>query len=223
MNELPALTTVRRTALTPAPIAAQTAAPGAAPAGALIATPGPVGGRTPPRPTPGLPADRPPAEVEVPGLPPAGRRFLGELVHAGLLSADALPDFFAKVGPRVHQLTTRDRAADALVGLHVLTRYVATRAVAGQYHGLVFGGYRVLDRLSSGSVGVVFRAEHRVLRRMAAVKAVNLVPDLHPEVVARFFREVRVLSKIDHPHVVAVHDAGRLPEVGRRAGHGRTS
>jgi len=182
MPELPALTTVRR-----------------ASAPALTATPSP--------------AEAPRvAALEVPGLPPAGRRFLGELLHAGLLTADELLDFFTRVDPRLNQLTSRERAADALAGLKVLTQYVAARAVAGQYHGLVFGGYRALDRLNSGSVGVVFRGEHPYLRRPVAIKAVSLVPGLHPEVVGRFFREVRVLSRIDHPNVVAVHDAGRLPE-----------
>ena len=190
MNTLPALTTVRQTAASPQ---SATVRPAVAPV-----TPGPVAERV--------------AVVEVPGLPPVGRRFLGELVHAGLLSADALPDFFARVGSRLGQFTTRERTADALVGFHALTRYLATRAIAGQYHGLAFGGYRVLDRLGSGTVGVVFRGEHTTLRRPVAIKAVNLVPELTPGVVARFFREVRLLSQIDHPNVVAVHDAGRLPE-----------
>ena len=189
MNSLPALTTVRQTQSVPPSATVRPAVE--------AATPGPAAGHV--------------AELDVPGLPPAGRRFLGELVRAGLVCPDALPDFFARVGSRLGQFTTRERTADALVGFHVLTRYVATRAVAGQCHGLAFGGYRVLDRLGSGSVGVVFRGEHRLLRRPVAIKAVNLVPELHPEVVARFFREVRVLGAIDHPNVVAVHDAGRLP------------
>ncbi len=189
MNSLPALTTVRQT---PRP-----------------ASPSAV---TPP------PAPERVAELERPGLPPAGRRFLGELVQAGLLSADALPDWFDRLGARLRDLTTRERAADALVGLHALTRYVATRALAGQHHGLTFGNYRVLDRLSSGSVGVVYRGEHPLLGRPVAIKAVTLAPELHPEAVARFFREVKALGRLDHPSVVRVHDAGRLPEADGRPG-----
>ena len=145
MNSLPALTTVRQAPRPASPTAA-----------------------TPP------PADRV-AAVEVPGLPPAARRLVGELVHAGLLCEDALPGFFARLGPRLQELTTRERAADALVGLGALTRYVATRVLAGQGHGLAFGNYRVQERVSSGSVGVVYRAEHALLRRPVAVKAVALV------------------------------------------------
>ncbi len=159
---------------------------------------------------PATPAARA-AEPGVPGLPPAGRVFLGELLQAGLLDADSLPEFVAKLGPRLGELTTRDRAADALVGHRLLTRYVAGRALAGRCHGLAFGGYRVLDRLSSGSVGVVYRGEHALLGRPVAIKVVGLTPELPPEATTRFFREAKALGRLDHPNVVRVHDTGRLP------------
>ncbi len=151
------------------------------------------------------------AELGGPGLPPTARLFLGELAHAGLFDADGLPEFFAKLGPRLGELTTRERVADALVGYRVVTRYVAGRALAGRCHGLAYGGYRVLDRLSSGSVGVVYRGEHALLGRPAAIKVVALTPELSPDAVTRFFREAKALGRLDHPNVVRVHDAGRLP------------
>jgi len=182
MNSLPALTTVRPS---PRPAAA---------------TPAPVAPPVPQR----------VAAVEVPGLPPAARQFLGELLRAGLVADDALPGFFERLGPRLRELTTRERLADALVGLNVVSRYAATRALAGQSHGLAFGNYRVLERLDSGSVGVVYRGEHPLLGRPVAIKAVTLSDGLHPEAVVRFFREARALGRLDHPNVVRVHDAGRV-------------
>jgi hypothetical protein len=195
MPKLPSLTTVRKV-----------------PPAGLTATPPPVGHSATPAPT--LGAAAPPGGFEVPGAPGSGREFLTELCETGLLSADELRDVLAQAGPRVAHWTTRQRAADGLVAAGALGRYAATRAVAGQYRGLLFGGYRVTDRLDSGSVGVVYRAEHQLLGRPAAVKAVSLTPDLHPEMLERFLREVRILGRVEHPNVVAVRDAGRLPEAG---------
>src|SRR5262245_23239560 len=88
--------------------------------------------------------------LDNPSLLPPARAFLGEAVEAGLLDPEAVPAFVAKAGDRLGQLTSRERTGDVLCGLGFLTRYQLSRVLAGQTFGLVFGGYRVLDRLSSG-------------------------------------------------------------------------
>jgi serine/threonine protein kinase len=192
---MPALTTVRRQPDGSATSAAQS----------LLTTPAPVETSRPVRPVPSL---------DVPGLPVGGRKFLSELLQVGLITPDILPEFFEKVGTRLSQLQTRERTADALAGLKFLTRYVTTRALSGQYQGLVFGGYRVLDRMSSGSTGIVFRGEHILMRRPVAIKATALEENIPSTLVDRFFREVRILCQLEHPHIITIHDAGKLPEVG---------
>lgn len=200
---LPALTTVRRTT------------PGARPVGA---TPPPLESLLHATPAPVEASHVTVAGLEVPGLPAAAKRFLAELLRAGVLTAEALPPFFLKLGERVGQLNSRERTADALTAYKALTQYVATRALAGHYQGLVFGGYRVQDRMNSGSVGIVFRGEHLVMRRPVAIKAMALEESVRPELVERFFREVHMLSRLDHPNVVTIYDAGKLPEAGGQAG-----
>ena len=37
-------------------------------------------------------------------------------------------------------------------------------------HGLILGNYRVLDRVGAGAMGVVFKTEHLLMRRLAAIK-----------------------------------------------------
>jgi len=194
MMTLPPLLTVRRNpaddmAATPSPAAAGIAIKATAPS-----TPVPA--------------------LDVPGLPLGGRQALAELLNLGVLTSDDLAKFFEKVGDRIGQLASRDRTLDALAGLKFLTHYVVTRLLAGLTHGLVFGGYRVLDRMSSGSIGIVFRAEHVQLRRPAAIKAMPLDETTRQDTVDRFFNEVRMLAKVNHPHVVAVFDAGTLAETG---------
>ncbi len=183
MNSLPPLRTVRQT-VTPPPVASG------------------LGQTPPPRPSFG---------PEYAALPSAARAFVADVVAAQLLPNSAVTAFVAKLGTRVNQIPTRECTADALVGLGFLTRYQASRMLAGQPHGLVFGSYRVLDRIGSGSVGVVFLAEHAFLGRQAAIKVVPADDATPSAVYDRFLAEMRLLASIDHPHVAAAHDAGVLP------------
>ncbi len=157
------------------------------------------------------PAPTVPNTLDHPALPVVARAYLVELLHHGVLTPDVMQQFLQQVGNRLKQLNTRERTAEALIGLKILTRYVTTRVLAGHAQGLVFGNYRVLDRLNSGSVGIVFRGEHRTMQREVAIKALPLDAQTRPEVLERFTQEIRLLSRINHPHIVTVHDAGTLP------------
>ncbi len=147
-------------------------------------------------------------------ISPDVRGFLTELVNAGLLAPAAVTDLFTRLGDRLTQLTTRERAADALVSHNLLTRYQAERARGGLTHGLVLGSYRLLERISGGTVGIVFLGEHAVLKRRVAVKVLPADDTVSPATIARFQAEVRLLAGFTHPHVVTAFDAGLLPAAG---------
>src|SRR6478752_6007363 len=75
--------------------------------------------------------------------------------------------------------------------------------------GTVLGGrYALAERLGSGAMGEVWRAEDRVLGRQVAVKIV--VPALMEDELfaARFRREATVLAAMNHRGVVHIHDYG---------------
>jgi serine/threonine protein kinase len=74
----------------------------------------------------------------------------------------------------------------------------------------VAGRYRLLDRLGSGGMGTVWRAQDLVLGREVAVKEVTFPPgvtDEEREVLReRTRREARAAARLDHPSAVTVYD-----------------
>jgi len=112
---------------------------------------------------------------------------------------------------RLAEFTTTEKIGRALVAAGLLTKYQVERVLAGAAHGLVLGNYRVLDRLGDGSVGVVFLAEHVLLKRKVAVKVLPTDKDFPQSVLDRFYGEMRVLAQLNHPHIVAAYDAGVVP------------
>lgn len=95
-----------------------------------------------------------------------------------------------------------------LVGRGWLTAFQANQLLAGRAASLVLGTYLVIERLGEGATGQVFKARHVHMRRVVAVKVIR--PELltDEEVVARFYREIQVISRLTHPHVVHAYDAG---------------
>lgn len=103
---------------------------------------------------------------------------------------------------------------DQLVVVRLLTAYQAARVKAGRLHGLFLGNYRVLERIGTGGMGVVYHGEHRQLRTPVAIKALHPSPDQSARTLARFFQEARAVGKLKHPNIVAAIDAGEEPARG---------
>ncbi|MGD2087446.1 MAG: serine/threonine-protein kinase [Candidatus Aminicenantes bacterium] len=67
--------------------------------------------------------------------------------------------------------------------------------------------YRCVEKIGSGGMGVVYLAEDTVLNRDVAVKVLR--PTFKDEKnQSRFFREAKILSQLNHPHIVTIHDFG---------------
>lgn len=73
------------------------------------------------------------------------------------------------------------------------------------------GQYVLEQRLGEGGMGVVYRAQHAMLRRPTAVKVMSsqLSDERH---LARFTREVQQTARLTHPNTVTVYDYGRTRE-----------
>jgi len=78
---------------------------------------------------------------------------------------------------------------------------------------VVIDRYEVRELLGSGSFGSVYRAFDPRLGREVALKVLRTEMTSSPQAVERFLREAKAAAKLDHPHIVAVFDAGRAGDV----------
>lgn len=73
---------------------------------------------------------------------------------------------------------------------------------------IVDGRYRILERIGSGGMADVYRAEDLQLGRDVALKILYRRFSEDPEFVERFRREASSAAGLQHPHVVSVYDRG---------------
>src|SRR5262249_45646824 len=91
-----------------------------------------------------------------------------------------------------------------------LTPYQVNRLLPGRGTELLLGPYVVLDRLGEGGTGQVFKAWHRSMERLVALKVIRRELLNDPEVVGRFYREIQIVSQLSHPNIVHAYDAGPI-------------
>jgi serine/threonine protein kinase len=77
---------------------------------------------------------------------------------------------------------------------------------------LLDGKYRIDSFISAGGMGSVYRALHVMLDKPVAVKVIKNELVTSDEVVARFQREARAASTLNHPNIVSIYDLGQTPE-----------
>ena len=77
--------------------------------------------------------------------------------------------------------------------------------------GTRFGPYEIVGPLGAGGMGEVYRAHDSRLGRDVAIKVLPPHLSSSPEIRARFEREARTISSLNHPHICTLYDVGRAP------------
>ena len=79
-------------------------------------------------------------------------------------------------------------------------------------HARELGSYRLVERLGEGGMGEVWRAEHHLLARPAAIKLIRTSDEVESaearELGTRFEREAQVTSTLRSPHTIQLYDFG---------------
>ena len=137
------------------------------------------------------------------------KEFVHNLQDSGLLSDDELA--------KQNELLTRSPDAQTgirgLIDAQVLTEFQAEAVVGRHFERLRAGNYDILSKLGAGGMGAVYKARHRRMKRIVAVKLLSTEIAGQESFVQRFQREVETIAQLAHPNIVMAYDADEA-EVG---------
>lgn len=130
-------------------------------------------------------------------------QFVKDLEQSGVLSSETLADFLPpRASPRDAEALARE-----LVRQKKLTKFQAEMLWQRKGRSLVLGNYLLLEKIGQGGMGAVYKAEHRRMKRVVAIKMLPPATMKDAAACARFQREVEAAARLDHPHIVAALDA----------------
>ncbi len=71
----------------------------------------------------------------------------------------------------------------------------------------VLGDYELFEKIGAGGMGQVFKAQHRHMKRLVAIKLLPTTLTQNTAAVQRFQREIQAAAKLTHPNIVTAYDA----------------
>ena len=132
--------------------------------------------------------------------------FVQTLTSSGLMTRDEVQAFLATL-PAEQRVADAEALARAMFKQGKLTRFQAQAVFLGKTRGLVVGNYVVLDKVGQGGMAQVYKATHKRMDRVVAIKMLPSAANRSPDAVRRFHREAKAAAKLSHPNIVAAYDA----------------
>ena len=132
------------------------------------------------------------------------------LAYLQALDAGQVPDrvdLLARHPDLATELTEFFAAQDGIAPLLAPLR-LTTPTDLGDHAFPCIPGYEVLHEIGRGGMGIVYKARQTALNRVVALKMILAGAHADAEQRLRFVREAEVVARLDHPHVVQIHEIG---------------
>ena len=99
--------------------------------------------------------------------------------------------------------------AEHLCKTDLLTRFQIDRLLSGRTDGFHIGSYSILDYLGKSATGRVYKARHRTMNRLVAIKILAPEQTATEEIRARIRAEARSAARLAHTNIVTLLDANQ--------------
>lgn len=134
------------------------------------------------------------------------------LTESGLLSQDEMTTVHDSIAAEPH-VKTGDDLARELVKQKFLTKLQAAAVLKGKTSNLVFGDYIVLQKIGSGGMGQVFKAQHKPTAKNVALKVLSADAVKNKRLIERFKKEAKAVARLKHPNIVRAYEAGKFNRI----------
>jgi serine/threonine-protein kinase len=134
-------------------------------------------------------------------------RFLDAFRASKIVPEGRFEKVLARLPATVSDATS---VADALVAAGTLTRFQADRLLMGKPDGFLFGPYVFLEPISKGPTGRVYKARHRTMTRLVAVKVLDAARTNAATDRDAILAEAKAAARVTHPNLVGVVDVNRI-------------
>jgi RND family efflux transporter MFP subunit len=151
-------------------------------------------------------------DTELPASHLTAQEFAASIFQSGLLSRTEIDELKERLNASALPGEARE-IASRLVTEGKLTRYQAAVLLKASKDPLLVDNYVILDTLDTGGMGLVFKALHRSMNRVVALKLLPASMMSARDTVKRFQREVQAAAALKHPNIVAAYDADESEEV----------